>query len=491
MQANRWPLTTVALCVVIVAVLAMLAFPSCVLGQCGSGGCSVGVGAGISFGGACTTGSCGTGYSAPAQQWTAPNYPAPVPPSSWGQSYGAPAQVPTVQMQLRPQPQPQRPQQASGGVFPIICRVVVHLVNGGRIAFGSGVLVKSSPDGSYVATAAHGFDEPYKSIVVVFPSQKSFTATLCSERVESDVVLLRIAQPPLRAIAVATSIPPVGTDIYTGGFGDASGNLVWSHGQVVNHAAIGNVQSVNGFEVSGTSRNGDSGGPAVWNGYLCGIITAGDRGVVTCTSSLAILTLLAKMEGRTQGQMPAQAEPELPIPPDQPQPSCQSCTWGPSVTRELEKIDGRLFEAERRLDALDKLCASCGRPSATVLALQQQIAQLKVQLDAQPNSGSDQVAGILQRLSALESNAQAITKLQQAMGELTARVQALENKPAQQAIDVDKLAEAVRAKLPPIYIRKVDGTTGKLISSTPVYLGEGMTFTGTPHEVLHGSGSGN
>ena len=49
------------------------------------------------------------------------------------------------------------------------------------------------------------------------------------------------------------------------------------------------------------------------------------------------------------------------------------------------------------------------------------------------------------------------------------------------AVDVDALAAAVAAKLPPIYFRKVNAATGAELSPPePVHLGEGFTFLLTP-----------
>lgn len=226
-------------------------------------------------------------------------------------------------------------QPCTGGQCPPVVEkphpAVVRVVNdlGRERSLGSGTLVAADAEQGLIVSCAHLFSDGVGKVSVVFPDQKSFAARVLEVNRHCDLSLLRIAAPSVPAAQVAEQVPRVGDPLASAGYGP--------HGQYATHRgrALGYVsldgKSHNVLEMTGSARQGDSGGP-IWNaqGQLAGVIFGTDGRTVDgahCRSVREMLERFAKPQAADRGQpreeTPVHTPPaKTPQPPTDATPAC-------------------------------------------------------------------------------------------------------------------------------------------------------------------------
>jgi len=186
------------------------------------------------------------------------------------------------------------------------CRIVVHL-QGGRQSYGSGVLIISRGERSYVLTAAHGYDEPRERIVVYFAGETPFEGRLIKADHDRDLALIVIATPRrARPIHLSLATIPSGTPMVAAGY--AAGQTHIGPVRCILRG-IGRLARGACLILSGTIRGGYSGGALVHQDRLVGLLVATGEGETIAVDARTI-------DGFLTGVFAAQ--PETPAGPPPP-----------------------------------------------------------------------------------------------------------------------------------------------------------------------------
>ena len=146
------------------------------------------------------------------------------------------------------------PVQRPAAAHPSVARIFVTTRSGRNI--GSGTVI----DGGGVLTCAHLF-EGDGAIAVIFSDGSSHRGTLVAIDRVWELALLRIAQPR-QGVKIGTTAPKVGDRVRSCGYG-RNGRYWCNQGRVMGYvmpegAGVGRYETL---EISGTARQGDSGGP--------------------------------------------------------------------------------------------------------------------------------------------------------------------------------------------------------------------------------------
>ncbi len=211
---------------------------------------------------------------------------------------------------------------------------IVSAEAGGVRCYGSGTLVHRDDTRSVVLTCSHLFADGADNVSVTFPGGRGYAAKLlCVDRAW-DLAALEIGPTDRTPVSVADDYPRPGEPLESCGYGRAGG--YWCN----RGKALGYVKTAGGttwetLELSGTARQGDSGGP-VFNrrGQLAAVLWGTDGRTVEATYCGRIRKFLARVFGRLK---PAQ-RPNIPADSSPPQEN-------PS----------RLGEIRARLDKLENL----------------------------------------------------------------------------------------------------------------------------------------
>ncbi len=150
---------------------------------------------------------------------------------------------------------------------------------GSARAAGSGTLVDVDADRGLVVTCAHLFRDGAGTLSVTFPSQQTFAARLVKSDAAADLAALVIAPPGIEPIAVAARYPRRGEPLVSCGYG-SDGRLWCNRGQALGYVAASNSQDVETLELSGTARQGDSGGPVLDQNHQLAAVLFGTNGRV-------------------------------------------------------------------------------------------------------------------------------------------------------------------------------------------------------------------
>ena len=175
---------------------------------------------------------------------------------------------------------------------------VVRILNeqGRERTFGSGTLVAKNDEQGLVVSCAHLFREYTGRITVMFPNNESFTARLLDVDAASDLSALLISKPGAPAVKVARDLPRIGDSLISCGYGP-HGQFATNHGRALGNLSLqGHKQDV--LELTGSARQGDSGGP-IWNnqGELAAVLFGTDGHRVDGTHCGIVREFLAKLSG--------------------------------------------------------------------------------------------------------------------------------------------------------------------------------------------------
>ena len=314
------------------------------------------------------------------------------------------------------------------------CRIVVHL-QGGRQSYGSGVLIISRGERSYVLTAAHGYDEPRERIVVYFAGEAPFEGRLIKADHDRDLALILIATPRrARPIHLSLAAIPSGTPMVAAGY--AAGQTHIGPVRCILRG-IGRLARGACLILSGTIRGGYSGGALVHQDRLVGLLVATGEGETIAVDARTI-------DGFLTGIF---AQPDAPAPPSSP-PAPQDDAAQPNLLP----------------------------PDAP---------------DGEGCAASEQIAALQAEIVAIKATIAALQPIPGPAGPQGPRGERGPPGPAGQdaavtPIPIDEIKQQILAALPPIYFRKIDGLTGNVVGQPEaVHLGEGFDFITYPHEAMH------
>lgn len=186
-----------------------------------------------------------------------------------------------------PAPSP-APAARPGRARPTVCRVVSQ--TGASIEAGSGVLVRASGSSAVVLTAYHVVRGNRGTLEVAFPCGTVGPARLVAFDQDWDLAALAVPRPDAEPVVISAQAPRLRDRITIAGYGPA-GVYRELTGEVVEFGSPTQTKPAQFMDITGTARQGDSGGPMFNSrGELAGILFGQARGrtVGSCSTRLAL-----------------------------------------------------------------------------------------------------------------------------------------------------------------------------------------------------------
>ncbi len=180
---------------------------------------------------------------------------------------------------------------------------VVRVVNiTGRVrSYGSGTLVHTDGQGSTILSCAHLFREGKGRIWVGFADGRQYEATLARLDPAWDLSALSIPAVTVAAVPVASEYPRPGEPVWSCGYGP-DGRYRCNQGRALGYASTAGTKTHETLRLSGSARDGDSGGPVLnRRGELVAVIWGTDGRTVAGTYCGRIRRFLAGLLGRPKG----------------------------------------------------------------------------------------------------------------------------------------------------------------------------------------------
>lgn len=153
---------------------------------------------------------------------------------------------------------------------------VVRIRNqqGNTSCLGSGTLVDKNDQHGLVLSCGHLFGEGVGTVTVIFPDGKQYGAKVLEADTKTDLSALLIQAPECEPWDVAENAPKPGEPIYSAGYGQ-QGSYAVNAGTVRGYVGWNNSSVHDALSISGSARQGDSGGPMYDRenrvvGVLCG-----------------------------------------------------------------------------------------------------------------------------------------------------------------------------------------------------------------------------
>ena len=248
---------------------------------------------------------------------------------------------------------------------------VVRVVNTGASGnryYGSGTLVHKDDQRGIVLTCAHLFRREVGTVGVLFGDGRHFAASLLSVDQAWDLAALEIAAPGAEPVAVADGYPEPGELLESCGYGQ-DGRYWCNRGRALGYAKTATTQTHETLQLTGSARDGDSGGP-VFNGRgeLVAVVWGTDGRTVGGTYCGRIRKFLAGL--RCRGRAPTPMVPVVPVgpvpttPPDDHEPTVPP-TPIEEIFGRLDGLDGDVGNLKRRLDQQEN---AAGRRLETIEA---------------------------------------------------------------------------------------------------------------------------
>ncbi len=173
------------------------------------------------------------------------------------------------------------------------CRVENALAGGAR-CLGSGTLVDRDPTRGLVVTCQHIFREGSGTIRVTFPDGRTRAARMVHADAAWDLAALVTEPPEAQPVAVAADQPRRGEPAWSCGYGP-QGRYACNQGRVTGYVRTHTTATFETLELTGTAREGDSGGP-VFNrrGELVAVLWGTDGRTVGGTACGRVDRFLAE-----------------------------------------------------------------------------------------------------------------------------------------------------------------------------------------------------
>lgn len=228
---------------------------------------------------------------------------------------------------------------------------VVRVVNetAGMQSLGSGTLVAGDGRTGTVLTCAHLFREGSERVSVTFAGGSPLAAELIGIDAAWDLAALRIAAPHVTPVKIAQQPPVPGEPLRSCGYGP-DGRYWCNAGRALGYSRRSPAGTFETLELSGTAREGDSGGP-VFNarGELAAVIWGTDRRSVSATYSGRVRKFL---EAVAAIQPPPISAGEADGKADPPPGDAAAAIGGrlDALAAKLEAMHGE-FDGQRRIAA--------------------------------------------------------------------------------------------------------------------------------------------
>jgi S1-C subfamily serine protease len=214
---------------------------------------------------------------------------------------------------------------------------------------GTGTLIAANDELGLVISCAHLFREYRGRVSVVFPGGQTLGARLLDVSEEDDLSALLIAAPHVTPVTIAPSAPRAGELLISCGFGP-DGRFVSNRGQALGYVSI-NGRSRDVLELSGSARQGDSGGP-IFNTaqQLAGVLFGTDG---------------RRVDGTHCGRVKAFLEPQLSALQAPPQKSPEASPATAALSAQLTDLASELSKlAGRHTDLANQVAAIAARPGS-------------------------------------------------------------------------------------------------------------------------------
>ncbi len=141
-------------------------------------------------------------------------------------------------------------------------QAIARVVNcqGAARVVGTGTLIDRDSSRGLVITCAHLFRDGAGAIRVTFPNGQAFDARLLKSDEAADLALVAIRAPSAEPVPIANSYPQQGDLLVSCGYG-GDGQLQCNRGRALGYVTIGDGRGAETLELTGSARQGDSGGP--------------------------------------------------------------------------------------------------------------------------------------------------------------------------------------------------------------------------------------
>lgn len=218
---------------------------------------------------------------------------------------------------LPPLPAARAPQPPSG--LQVDPRAIVRVVNElhGSRALGTGTLVDVDARQGVVVTCAHLFRDGVGRLLITFSSGRTFQGKLLKIDAAADLAAVAIAPPAVDPIEISRHSPQRGDPLVSCGLGSDS-QLRCNRGIALGYVTVTGSHGTETLELSGSARQGDSGGPVLDGQHQLVAVIFGTNGqVVDGTFCGRVRRFLADVVARFRPRA-TPAAPPLVSPPAGP-----------------------------------------------------------------------------------------------------------------------------------------------------------------------------
>ena len=231
-----------------------------------------------------------------------------------------------------------------------VVRVSVSAPGGVR-CYGSGTLIDKNDERGIVLSCAHLFRSGADAVTVTFSGGQRYTADVLEIDNSWDLSALRIPSPDATPVRVAADHAKPGEPLESCGYG-SDGRYWCNRGRAIGYARTSDTASYETLQISGTARDGDSGGPILnARGELVAVLWGTDGRRVGGTycgrirKFLAGIASLGKAPPATWQHSPDAVEsaPPASVPAGQPNQL-------EGIRQRLDGLAGGLGDINRRWD---------------------------------------------------------------------------------------------------------------------------------------------
>lgn len=230
---------------------------------------------------------------------------------------------------------------------------VMNAVRGSRY-YGTGTLVENDEQGGVVLTCAHLFPQGSGNVAVTFSDGQRLEARVLAVDAAWDLAALEIPRAAAKPVTIATEHPQPGEQLCSCGYG-SDGRYWCNQGRALGYVRTASSNSYETLELSGSARQGDSGGP-VFNqrGELVAVLWGTDGRIVGGTYCGRIRKFLARLLGQRRTQRP-QPSPDGTSPPVKlPAPPRSQDDREEGIPKRLDQLATDLKELHRRISGQEQ-----------------------------------------------------------------------------------------------------------------------------------------
>lgn len=230
---------------------------------------------------------------------------------------------------------------------PAVVRVA-NALRGSRY-YGTGTLVENDEQGGLVLTCAHLFPQGSGDVALTFSDGRRVQARVLALDSVWDLAALETAQSAVKPVTIAVEHPQPGEALRSCGYG-SDGRYWCNEGRALGYVRIAASNGYETLELSGSARQGDSGGP-VFNqrGELVAVLWGTDGRTVGGTYCGRIRKFLARLLSQRRPQRP-QPSPDGAAPPvNAPAPPRGPNDREEGIPERLDELAADLKELHRRL----------------------------------------------------------------------------------------------------------------------------------------------